>query len=331
MQPQRNTSHGLATSIGIIIGLVAGTAVLAPAIPGFTTFAQRATATQDAQQQRATALQARIDHAEAAAANAWITDIALAHVTGTLTGVEIVILATADASDNNITAIRGLIEQAGGRISGELTLTAQIHDETTNTQLTTLLNRLTPPTNPNTPPTNPNTPPGQPTTQLGATLGAALQQQPATGETTLNEPDRTLLFEGLRQAGLITYNEPPQPGRAAILITGDTPQDPTTPTEQRQPRPIVEIAQGFVTTAPALVVAGGIRAAADTGIIGMLRTSNTPGLTTVDSISYAYAQIAAIFALRQELAGQSGAYGAAANAQAAAPTQPIGPPPQPDK
>jgi len=143
--------------------------------------------------------------------------------------------------------------------------------------------------------------------------GALLSRVPAK---TLDAAPANLLAE-LEHNGLITREQLSDRGDLAVLVTGTPPKVPS-PGDDR-------VIAGSVRLAAALRAAGsgaimvGPTAAALGGPLPAMRKDSAAAVSTVDGVDTPFGQVAAAYALVEQLAGGSGQYGAADSGDAPLP------------
>ncbi|MCS4489410.1 copper transporter [Corynebacterium sp. ES2794-CONJ1] len=317
------TGRGHAVLTGIWLGLAGGvclgTYILAPHLPAGSAIrvgsiaAERDAAREDV----------AIAQAQSKSADAIIDNISAAAVREALIDRGVLILATAEADKADVEAMRALLDQAGAGNSGTIYFTEKFFDQAgadslKNTVTLTLpagaqlsVDKL------------------DPGTHAGESLGSTLMFEPVREGTEEQKPqaspeERAIVLGALKEAGFINYEDGSiSPAHVAVLLTGDNPgstDDNFTVTTQ------AAFAEAIDARAGGLVVAGRVHAASDTGLIGVLRSnpSTRSAVSTVDSIDRTWAKIATVLALKEQLRGSSGAYGAAASADAASPAPRIG-------
>lgn len=295
-------------AFGAAVGVAFGTYILAPNLPAGTD-QSAATASELAEAQE----EAAINAVQAQQADSVIDSIASDAVAGALTDRPVLILSTSDAEQSDVDDVAWLLRSAGAVDAGKITLESTFFSQDGADQLKSIVA--------NTLPAGAQLSETQldPGTHAGEALGSALMLDPETGEALASSPERALLLGALRDNGFISFAEGTiLPGQVIVVITGDSDGSGD---------------QGFAAESQALfaraldsrgdgvVVAGRIHTATDTGVIGRLRDNPDAAakVSTVDSLDRTWGKVATVLAAKEELAGQSGAYGAAASAEAASP------------
>lgn len=305
---------------GVAAGVALGTLVLAPAMgdgaSGVSTNTSAGAGSQDTTTTEGESQQAEIAAAQADAADGLIKGIGDDAVAGTLEQRPVLMLLTADADQADVDAVSSLLEAAGAENSGQITLTEQFGDQRSADELKSIIA--------NTLPTGAqlsedNLAPGL---HAGESLGTALLYDEEGAEPLASVEDRALVLQTLREAGFIDYEDGTiLPAHAIVIVTGDADGagDSSFSTGV-----LVDLVQGMESRGGNLVVAGRIHTAADQGVIGRIRS--TPELaeavSTVDSVDRSFGRVATVLATSELLDGESGAYGAAASAEAPSPALP---------
>lgn len=310
MAKKRGIAPVLVTGLtfGAALGIAFGTYVLAPNLP----------ASSDPDAPTSGQLQAAREEAEVNAIQAEQADSIIDHlaedlVAGTLDQRPVLIMHTADAEPSDIADVAWLLRQAGAVNAGRIQLEDLFFSQQGADQLKSIVantlpagaqlseNRL------------------DPGTHAGEALGSALLLDPESGEPQASTAERALLLNVLRDGDFISYEDGTiLPGQVIVLITGDSDGSGDTgfPAETQS-----LFARALDTRGSGTVVAGRIHSAADTGVIGRLRANPdaAENVSTVDSVDRTWGKVATVLAVREELAGRAGAYGAAASAEAALP------------
>lgn len=225
----------------------------------------------------------------------------------------VLLMHTADAEQTDIDDISWLLQRAGAINAGRIQLEDQFFNQDNADQLKSVVT--------NTLPAGAQLSETQldPGTHAGEALGAGLMLNPESGEPQASTAERALLLGALRDTGYISYADGTiLPGQVVVLVTGDsdgTGESSYTAESQSL------FARALDSRGSGVVVAGRIHTAADTGVIGRLRANPdaVANVSTVDSVGRTWGKMATVLSVRDELAGQSGAYGAAASAEAASP------------
>ncbi|MCQ9353404.1 copper transporter [Corynebacterium sp. 153RC1] len=311
----QKTGRGAAAMAGIAFGLAAGVAagtyLLAPNLPGGQ-LAQEQTLTTE---RDAAKLEVEVANAQAASADTFIKEVAPTAVRGTLEQRQVLILRTADASEEDYEGLRALLREAGAGDSGTITLEDKFFSQDGADELKSLIT---------------NTLPAgvqlsvdrlDSGTHAGESLGSALALNPENGQEQASSEDRAIILGALSDAGFISYATGTiLPAQSIILLTGNNGSPEAAFAAENQ----ANFARALDSRGGNVVVAGRVFAAGEQGTLALLRENANAreDVSTVDSVDRAWAQVATVLAVREQLEGRSGAYGTAASAEAVAPALP---------
>jgi hypothetical protein len=133
------------------------------------------------------------------------------------------------------------------------------------------------------------------------------------------EPAADALLTELDSEGLISRDQVTDRGDLAVLICG-TPPDKPTPVDDRTTAGLVKVAAALDAAGGGAVVAGPSDGAAD-GLLAAVRRDGAVSalVSTVDGVESPFGQVAAAYALVEQIAGGAGQYGAADSGDAALP------------
>ncbi|WIM68783.1 copper transporter [Corynebacterium breve] len=306
---------------GIAGGVALGTLVLAPAMEaGSSNSASSEIAPGSSESDIAEPKKSEADEkaieiadAQAEAADGVIADFASDAVGGSLDQRPVLILRTADADAADVEAVARFVEQAGAEDSGQITLTEKFFDKDQADGLKSIVA--------NTLPAGAQLSEDKmaPGVHAGESLGAALMYDPETSEPIASVDDRALVLQTLREDGYIDYEDGTiRPAQGIILVSGDSDGAGEGSFAAKM---LVDVATALDSRGNAVVLAGRIHSASDDGAIGILRADadGAGKVSTVDSVDRVWGQMATVLALREQIDGGSGSYGAAASAEASSP------------
>lgn len=297
---------------GIAFGVAAGTAfgtyVLAPNLPENSDPNAPSSAELAAAEETAA-----VNGVQADQADSIIGHIVEDLVAGQLQDRPVLLMHTTDAEQSDIDDVAWLLQRAGAINAGRIQLEEQFFNQDSADQLKSIVT--------NTLPAGAQLSETQldPGTHAGEALGAGLMLNPESGEPQASTAERALLLGALRDTGYINYEDGTiLPGQVVVLVTGDS--DGTGESSYAAESQSL-FARALDSRGSGVVVAGRIHTAADTGVIGRLRANPdaVANVSTVDSVGRTWGKMATVLSVRDELAGQSGAYGSAASAEAASP------------
>lgn len=297
---------------GIAFGVAAGTAfgtyVLAPNLPENSDPNAPSSADLAAAEEAAA-----VNGVQADQADSIIGHIVEDLVAGQLQDRPVLLMHTTDAEQTDIDDVAWLLQRAGAVNAGRIQLEEEFFNQDNADQLKSIVT--------NTLPAGAQLSETQldPGTHAGEALGSGLMLNPESGEPQASTAERALLLGALRDTGYISYEDGTiLPGQVVVLVTGDS--DGTGESSYAAESQSL-FARALDSRGSGVVVAGRIHAAADTGVIGRLRANPdaAANVSTVDSVGRTWGKMATVLSVRDELAGQSGAYGSAASAEAASP------------
>lgn len=295
--------------LGIACGVVFGTFVLGPNLPGGSN-QENADAVALLDKARE---DADINKAQAKTVDKYIASIAESAVAGRLVDRSVLVISTADASNEDLEHVDWLLRHAGAIDAGVVKLEKKFVEQ----DAADALKRIVTDTLPAGAKLSEGTlDPGKHT---GEALGFAIGE--VDGQPLASVEDRKAFLDALQNAGFISFEEGTiQPAQGVLLVTGDDDGSK----DSFGPMTLASFAQGIDAQGAGVVVAGRIHTAADSGVIGRIREKpeGRDNVSTVDSVNQSYGRMAVILAMLEQLQGSSGAYGAAKDTDGAAPPLP---------
>jgi hypothetical protein len=223
----------------------------------------------------------------------------------------VVLITTADAAPADRDAVRGLIGNAGGTVTGELQLTEAFADPQQADQLRDVVTRLLPagvqlPTA------------SDPGTLAGGLIGSLVLISKDTNQSQAKPAEVTAALSGLADGGFVRMPDKLLPGQLAVVLTGGRQGGNGAGDKAAT---LARFATQIDRSGAGAVLAGDAGSADGTGAVGVVRadTAATSVLSTVDNVESAAGRIATVLALREQLDGKSGRYGNAGNAQSVVP------------
>ena len=281
------------------------------------------------------ALQERqIIDAQMASGDSVIADMAPTMVDGTLANRPVLLMTTSNAKDGDIKAVQSLLKSADIVNAGTIDLADAFFHQENADKLKSLLTSVLPAG------AQLSATATEVGTHAGEALGAALFIDPKGTEPLASVEDRATLLQTLRDQGFISYEDGTiLAAQAVVVIDGKTPGDGTSAFKATN---LAAFMEALDKVGGHTVLAGRVESAADGGPIDLLRggspaadqtetekeAESTPAkaaaspVSTMDSIDRAWARMATVLAVREQLDGKSGAYGSAASAEAASPARP---------
>ena len=219
-------------------------------------------------------------------------------VAGVLPGRGVAVLATPDADPTDVDVVAGLVESAGGRVTGRLDLPDAALAPGQAEALRALVPRLLP--------AGAQLPTTTDTGALtGSLLGSLLVSRPGSAEEQATGPEATTALRALADGGFLRVPGPaaaldPAPADLALVVTGgraDPPRDAT----------LVRLAAEMDRVGAGAVIAG----RTGSGAVAAVRADPAvrSGLSTVDALEGPASRVAAVLALREQADGRAGTYG----------------------
>jgi hypothetical protein len=225
-------------------------------------------------------------------------------VQGVLAGKSVVIFRTPDAKDDDVAAVSKLMGQAGGAISGTLSLTQEFVDANSAEKLRSVVNSSIVPAG-----TQLSTKLVDQGSQAGDLLGIALLISADPATPTVDDAQRDTVLAALRDTGFITYPDAHiGAANAAVVITGGALPDDAG-------NKGVTVARFAVALAPhgsGTVLAGRDGSSTGTAAVAVARadTAMASAITTVDDVDTEPGRITTILGLHDLVnGGHPGRYG----------------------
>lgn len=241
------------------------------------------------------------------AADQFAARVGPAAVRGLLADQSIAIV-DAGAEPVDVEAVIRLIGQAGGTVTGTLTLTDAVSDVAHSAQLNELAARLLP--------AGAQLPAASDTGSLaGGLLGSVLTVP--TGQAAVGADQASAVYAALAEAGFVTAGSAPSSANLVVVLTGGAREGVDAGDSAAV---IARLAAQLDRSGAGAVLAGRAGSASATGPVGVARAlgDTVAGLSTVDDIQTGAGRVATVLALREQLDGKAGNYGSAANARAGA-------------
>lgn len=284
--------------LGVAMGTAFGFYALAPNVEGGPA-GEGAASRQELQSER--------DAREAAegnitAADAVLSDVSDEAVRDELKGSSVVLFVTPDASAESVKDLRQLIDKAGGEVTGEVALTANMLNADGGDKVKSLAANSLPS---GAKLDEDNRSPGM---HAGQVLGSALR----TGTKEANESDRAVALGAFENGDFISYEgEAPTAADLALVVGGATDEDYATSF-------LTEFSLGVDSTMGGAVLVGDSGSADKGTAIAKLRQNKTYAgeVTSVDNIDTVAGRITAVRALAQQADKKAGQYGSGDNAEA---------------
>ena len=216
-------------------------------------------------------------------------------VADVLPGRGVAVLAAPDADPADVDAVAGLVESAGGRVTGRLALTDAALAPDQAEALRALVPRLLP--------AGAQLPTTTDTGALtGSLLGSLLVTRPGGAEEQATGPEATTALRALADGGFLRVPDAldPAPAELALVVTGGRADPPRDATLSRLAGEMDRVGAGAV-------VAG----RTGSGAVSAVRADPAlrSGLSTVDALEGPASRVATVLALREQADGRAGTYG----------------------
>jgi hypothetical protein len=253
-------------------------------------------------------------NARLADADSFAASVGPMAVRGLLAQRTVVLVTTADARPADRDALKTLVGDAGGTVTGELQLTESFSDPRHADQLKDIVVRLLPagvqlPTA------------SDPGTLAGGLLGPLLLIGKDDNKPQASAEETAAALTGLTEGGFVKAAQGLQPAQLAIVLTGGAASGDGAGDRAAT---LARFATQVDRSGAGTVLAGGAGSASGTGPVGVVRadTAATSILSTVDNVQTSAGRVVTVLALREQLEGQAGRYGSAGNAERPAPGSP---------
>ncbi|WP_280763945.1 copper transporter [Prescottella agglutinans] len=227
----------------------------------------------------------------------------------TLAQRSVIVITTPDANPGDIEGVQRSVAQAGGSITGRVSLTPSFVDSVNGDQLRTTVTNIIPAG------IQLRTGAVDQGSLAGDLLGSVLLLNPQTAQPQTTPEERTLALETLRGGGFIDYDGNVQPAQLAVVLTGSG--DPEN-TSGNRGAVIARFAGALDGRGAGTVLAGPPSAAEGNGPIAVARADAAVAavLTTVDNVDRESGRITTVLALQEQLGGGAGRYGTGPGATA---------------
>ncbi len=236
-----------------------------------------------------------------AAANNFDNQLAGRIVHDALGGKSVVVFRTPDAKDDDVAAVSKFIGQAGGTVTGTVSLTQEFVDANSAEKLRTVVNSSI-------------LPAGQQLStklvdqgsQAGDLMGIALliNANPAVPPVSeITDPQRDTVLASLRDTGFITYQPADHlgPANAALVVTGGAlPQD-----AGNQGVSVARFSAALAQHGSGTLLAGRAGSATGGAAVAVTRadTGMSSAISTVDDVDVAPGRITAVLGLHDLING----------------------------
>jgi hypothetical protein len=254
---------------------------------------------------------------QADSSNAFETAVAPALVAGSLADRSVLLVqASEDVTTDTVEEVTALVTEAGGTVSGQITLQPEYSDPASEAGLQSYV-----------------TGPGRPATvqlpetdDTGQLVGALLAQVfmvPAGGPAPDTAAVSTVL-SGLSSLDVLSQDSTSvTPADFAVVLTAGALDAEDAQDADERNGTLVDLVTALDAAGSGAVVAGDAESAGETGLVGVIRADPqvSAAVSTVDNVTSPSGQISTVLALGREGQGTSGKYGTAED------TQPVPPVP----
>lgn len=242
------------------------------------------------------------------AANNFETQVRGRIVHDALVGKSVVIFRTPDANDDDVTAVSKIVGQAGGAVTGTVSLTQEFVEANSAEKLRSVVDSAILPAG-----TQLSTKLVDQGSQAGDLIGIVLLTNAHPDESPIPEVDpaqRDTVLAALRETGFITYQEGDSFGaaNAAVVITGGAlPAD-----AGNQGASVARFAAGLAPHGSGTLLAGRDGSATSTAAVAVTRANAgmAAEISTVDDVDAESGRITVILGLHDLIhGGHPGQYG----------------------
>ncbi|WP_327091771.1 copper transporter [Nonomuraea sp. NBC_01738] len=251
--------------------------------------------------------------------DAFVTAMTPQLVTGSLTGVRLVLVESPGATSSLREQAQQVVTQAGATVAGRITLTEKYVSPASAGLLDELAIQLKP--------ADLTYPPGATSYDKAAMLlGATLMVNDPAQSGTPN-PTTAAVLDGFEKAGFLSFEgEPAQRSTMALMFAPDKPYEGDK--AELQAASLVALSGGLDARGKGTVLTGTAGAVGTGGVITELRDTSdlAKRVSTVDTLDMPAGRVVNAQALREQLNGRSGQYGIGTGASA---FQPVVPTPTP--
>lgn len=298
--PRHHAISLAAVFLALLIGVVLGSGLLSgPMLASLQSEKQDLRGEIDALHGQQTALNERLG-----TANAFDAQMAPRIVHDTLTGKSVVLFRTPDAHDDDVEAVARLVGQAGGAVTGTVSLTSQFVDGNAVEKLRAVLESGIVPAG-----AQLNTGMVDQGAQAGDLLGIAMLINRDPAVLPADDVQRATVLAALRDTGFVTYSEQRiGAANAAVVITGGPLGDDAGNTGAS----VARFAAALAPHGSATVLAGRDGCASGTAAVAVARADAGAAaiVSTVDDVDAESGRITTVAAVSSLLnGGRAGQYG----------------------
>ena len=228
-----------------------------------------------------------------------------------MAGKSVVIFRTPDAADDDVEGLSRMLEQAGGTVTGTVSLTEEFVDANSAEKLLSVVNSPIVPAG-----AQLSTKSVDQGSQAGDLLGIALLVNKDPKVPAVDDQQRDTVLTALRDTGFITYGaERVGAANSALIVTGGGLGDDA----GNKGATVARLAAGLAPHGSGTVIAGRDGTASGTAAVAVTRSDAalTSSVSTVDDIDAASGRITTVLALQDLISGgRPGQYGVGQGATA---------------
>lgn len=243
-------------------------------------------------------------NAKLASANAFDTQMAGRMVHDALNGKSLVIFRAPDAKDEDVDAVAKIVTQAGGAVTGTVTLTQEFVDANSAEKLHSVVTSSVLPAG-----AQLSTKLVDQGSQAGDLLGIALLINRDPAAPPVDDAQRDTVLAALRDTGFIGYgNQHIGASNAAAVITGGSLNNDA----GNQGVTVARFAAGLAPHGSGVVLAGRDGSSDGPAAVGVARAdaSVTPVISTVDNLEAASGRVTTVLGVADLInGGRTGQYG----------------------
>ncbi|MGH3676352.1 MAG: copper transporter [Mycobacterium sp.] len=222
----------------------------------------------------------------------------------TLSGKSVVVFRTPDAADDEVDAISRMVQQAGGTVTGTVSLTQEFVDANSAEKLLSVVNSPIVPAG-----AQLSTQAVDQGSQAGDLLGIALLMSKDPAVAAVNDQQRDTVLAALRESGFVTYgNERIGAANTALIVTGGGLGDDA----GNKGATVARFAAGLAPHGSGTVIAGRDGSASGTAAVAVTRSDAglTAAVSTVDDVDTESGRLTTVLALHDLITGgPPGQYG----------------------
>jgi Copper transport outer membrane protein, MctB len=231
-------------------------------------------------------------------------------IRNTLAEKSVVIFRTPDASDGTIASVNQLVGEAGGTITGTVSLTQQFVEANAAEKLLSVVNSSILPAG-----SQLNTTSVDQGSQAGDLMGIVLQISKNPTAPPFDDAQRQTALAALRDTGFVSYDKHVSAANTAIVVTGGGLGDDA----GNRGSTVARFAAALAPHGSGTVLAGANGSSSGTAAVGVVRAdpAMASAVTTVDDVDGESGRITAVLALHDLLnGGHNGQYGTGQGATA---------------